>query len=375
AVKDEALYVISNGETTHVPSRPVRRFAGWNHAGDHFAYVTPDRIPNTPKESWALLLHADARARDAVYVSGGEADRAVFAGLRATFPRWSPKENKLSVWFTFVPTHRSALSRLLGWGLRPGDPAAIFDPATGTVAWMTVNAFEEAQVGHYHLLKRDYEQAWAWYEKAARGETSARNQPHDFPFFRYICLGAMGRDEDAARELARFRKEFLPRQDGLAGMMSGPKTPVGALLRELYCAEVFLSLDRIGDAEAYFADQPLVLGQLYLLQRRYADYAALEIPAAAADDMMMQMATAFASLPLLCREFLAKLDDAQVEALLARQHDTGLGDLVRRACYRRLGRDKEAKAVRIREQPPWLPADEDYDGLVKQIRELLAREW
>jgi hypothetical protein len=63
--------------------------------------------------------------------AGREPGSEVFSGMRVTFPQWSPTEDKLSLWVTFNPPHRSFVSMLLGWGLRPGDPAAVFDLKTG----------------------------------------------------------------------------------------------------------------------------------------------------------------------------------------------------------------------------------------------------
>src|SRR5439155_26004375 len=115
-----------------------------------------------PDEQWALLLLPDRLARDTVVVAntsetGTTTD--VFSGMRVTFPVWSPTENRLSLWITFVPRYHSLLSILLRWGLWPGDPAATLDLSTGDVAWLAVTPVEELQVGHYYLLKKDYARA------------------------------------------------------------------------------------------------------------------------------------------------------------------------------------------------------------------------
>src|SRR5262249_10153839 len=165
-------------------------------------------------QRWAFLLTPDAMARDAVCLAGGagnEPGREVFSGMRVTFPRWSPKEDKLSVWFTFSPTHRYLVARLLVGGLPLGDPAAACDPTTGQVHWMAVNAFEKAQVGHYHLFKGKYAEAWRWYQEAeaAQGPPPAPGQPlvhwlagRDFTFFQYYCLTKLGRTEETRAKLA-----------------------------------------------------------------------------------------------------------------------------------------------------------------------------
>src|SRR5262249_41642390 len=154
---------------------------------------------------WALLLLPETSARDKVYVAAGdgmEPGRPVFSGMRVTFPQWSPHEDKLSLWVTFLPAYRSVVSHLLGWGLRPGDPAVGFDLKTGQLGWLPVNAQEKIQIGHYYLLKRDYAQAWCRYQEAERelplpAPVAARDfmdylralqGPRDFSFFQYHCL-------------------------------------------------------------------------------------------------------------------------------------------------------------------------------------------
>src|SRR5207249_11594650 len=90
------LHTLTPGGPLSPPlnQRPVRKFAGWNHSGDHLAYVTPDRLPYASKEPWTFLLWHDDLARDAVFLSTGVGnDAEVFSGMRVTFPNWSPTEN------------------------------------------------------------------------------------------------------------------------------------------------------------------------------------------------------------------------------------------------------------------------------------------
>jgi hypothetical protein len=304
---------------------PVRRFAGWSADGRRLAYVVPGKLPAASAAPWALLLLADASARDQVYVADGdgtEPGRPVFSGMRVTFPQWSPQEDKLSLWVTFLPAYRSVLSHLLGWGLRPGDPAALLDLKTGQLAWLPVNAQEKVQVGHYYLLKRDYAQAWRWYEEAQRElpqpapvavrdfqeSLRALQGPRDFSFFQYYCLTKLGRAEEARAKLDQFRRLFLPQLAGPANgqappaavigndpspehrlqeLLSGGNFP-GSLLQDLYAAEVLLSLDAARDGEAFFrtalhqADtdaarlsRAIVLGQILLLEGKHREYADL----------------------------------------------------------------------------------------------------
>src|SRR5262249_50403631 len=142
--------------------------------------------------------------------------------------------------------------------------------------WMAVNAHEKAQVGHHHLLKRDYARAWEWYEQARRVEAAQAKpaaQPAavaDFSFFEFYCLSKLGRGAEAQAKLEQFRKgcrpvigalgRASPIQIAPAGRtveqwiadLSDPKTLSGQLLRDLYEAEVFLSLDAAPDGEAFF---------------------------------------------------------------------------------------------------------------------------
>ena len=98
----------------------------------------------------------------------------MFSGLRVTFPHWSPSSSDevLSLWCTFSPSHRSLLARFLGGGLRSGDPAALLDARTGALSWMAVSPLEEAQIGHYHQIKRDVRRGVA----AVRASRGRRNR-------------------------------------------------------------------------------------------------------------------------------------------------------------------------------------------------------
>ena len=324
---DGALHLIRRGEplSPAVNRAPVRRFAGWSGNGAHLAYIAPDALPLAAGEPWALLLLADASARDQVFVaagSGQQPGRPVFSGMRVTFPQWSPHDDKLSLWVTFMPAYRSVVSHLFGWGLRPGDPAAVFDLKTGQLAWMPVNAQEKVQVGHYYLLKRDYAQALRWYQDAERelpppapvavrdfmGYLEALQGPRDFSFFYSYCLRKLGRHAEAQVKLEDFRRLFLPRFVQAANGEAPPATVtvdgktlerhlqdlldpnnfVGCLLQDLYAAEVFLSLDAARDGDAFFQtarnepessaahlSRAIALGQILLLEKKHREYADL----------------------------------------------------------------------------------------------------
>src|SRR5262249_51802265 len=141
-------------------------FLGWDADGEQLAFVARQSLPHDPTQSWAFLFLPDIHARNRLLIAP-DADPAqtktVFSGLQVTFPKWSPKEAKLSLWATFRPAYRSWLSYLLDLGgdardplrgltLQPGDPALVLDPATGERQWKAINDREQTQIGQYHLL-------------------------------------------------------------------------------------------------------------------------------------------------------------------------------------------------------------------------------
>ncbi|HEV3263760.1 MAG TPA: hypothetical protein VG013_43395, partial [Gemmataceae bacterium] len=387
--------------------RPVRQFAGWNATGKRLAYLVPDGKPSAEAIEWAFLLIPEERPRDAVFVADGLGDdpgHEVFSGMRVTFPQWSPKDDKLSLWFTFTPTHRSVLSLLLGGGLRRGDPAAIFDPTTGKLSWLAVNAQEKAQIGHYYLLKRDYAETWKWYTEAEKDWPQPKPadsatthegfrqlfEPSDIRFFEYHCLTKLGRTDDARAKLAEFRKSFPRRpdqvQDASLQPLLDPDGLIAPLMRDLYCAEVLLSLGAIRDAETYFRDEmktassdaarlssAMVLGQILLLENKRREYADLatdtvaplllklskDQPAAVPPDPNRQIVTEvggqFALIPLYTPSFLKGMSEEDVRALVHRWQalrDQGTtntarwsSDQVLWAAYQRLGMNKERDEV------------------------------
>ncbi|MEM8883634.1 MAG: hypothetical protein AAGD14_06190 [Planctomycetota bacterium] len=367
-----------------VSDAPVTRFAGWNATGRRHAYLARETPRVEPMECWAFLLWPDPQARNTVHIDGQQR----FAGMRVTFPEWSPRDDKLSLWFTFHPTHRSALSRMFGWGLRPGDPAAIFEPDTGTISWMAVNPLEEVQIGHYHLLRREPQKAWARYEKAAAGETDVPGHPRDFPLFLSICLRELGREEEAQEALARFQREFVPASEGARGPVPGPEsfdlsTFEGKLVRALYAGEVFLSLDRIEEGEAYFrapTDDPdtrlarrIVLGQFLLLQKRYAEYAELagdgarslmtrEAAEGSWGGMLLDGARFLHFAPLTSQDFLSKLDDETVQRLQRIWKRLPNREAYRSAFARRLDPDAAGDA------PEGFPS-------IEQLRMMMSATW
>jgi WD40-like Beta Propeller Repeat len=380
--EDGSLHLARQGEplSAAINRSPVRRFAGWSADNKRLAYIVPGELSLASTEPWPLLLIADTSARDKVYVAAGdgtEPGRSVFSGMRVTFPQWSPREDKLSLWVTFTPAFRSVVSHLLGWGLRRGDPAAIFDPKSGEIRWMLVSAQEKIQVGHYYLLKRDYARAWHWYEEAERElprpepaavqVTDTLNYldtlrgPRDFSLFQFHCLTKLGRAEEARAKLEQFRQRFLPKVVEPAngpGMerqlrdLFAPGTFIASLLQDMYAAEVYLSLDAAVDGEAYFRRAPdkadtesarlsraIALGQILLLEKKYTEYAdhttdtiapllsklLRPMPAEGRDfldaNTLTQLVAEFAVAPLGAPEFLSLLPDQQRKDLLPRWED------------------------------------------------------
>jgi tetratricopeptide (TPR) repeat protein len=408
-----------------VNRRPVRDFAGWQPGGTHLAYVVPDRVPGIDGRNWALLLVPDPVARDAVVVADGRGTgpaEEVLSGMRVTFPHWSPKGGKLSLWATFSPPYHSWFSQLLvNLGVRRGDPAAVFDTTTGQLGWMPTDAREKEQVGHYYLLKHDYAEAWRWYEQAEKERPAnaaepppldvtnlgAVLNPPDPSVFEYLCLVKLGRHREAEAKLARFRKTYLTFSDRQLGPLGdtkidertlkewlaelvAPDRLTGALLRDLYLAEVFLSVDATADGEHYFRraldaaptdgarlSSALVLTQFLLLEKKQAAYADLATktiapllfqalrnvagndrtehpPPQMVEDWAAAAAGALVLVPLASPDFVAGVPADRLRALLPRWRalaaDTNrssrvAGRLVLHAAYQRLKMEKERREV------------------------------
>lgn len=309
----------------------IRQFVGWNATGDSLSLVSP--IPEAEyQHRWALLFPAIAQARDRVYIVAeevvaeeGVAGKLVHAGMRISFPKWSPTENKLSLWGTFTPSHRCWSAVFLPWSLRPGDPAAVLDFESGELSWLAVSPQEKSQVGHFYLLKQEYGRAWEWYEQGAVGR--APTQPlsltalwsrrqfdllaNDPWFFEYYCLSKLGRTLEAEARLQEFKTSmrfakdpfdptftdfssiglWLPSDDATVaqwqqewGKLVDLVTP---LLPAIHACEVFLSLNAASDGVGYFQAEwnkatsdserfacGLGLTQMQLASGAHAEYAA-----------------------------------------------------------------------------------------------------
>lgn len=407
-----------------VGAEPFCNFLGWDADGEHLAFVARQPLPHDPAKSWAFLLLPDVRARNRVSIAP-DADPArtktVFSGLQVTFGQWSPTEAKLSMWATFRPAYRSWLSHLIdrrtdandplrGLTLRPGDPALVLDPVTGERSWKAIHAHEKTQIGHYHLLHKEYAEAWQWYEQAAQPLADDKRSPqqfverfvhgHDALFFQAICLDKLGRADEAQSKRRRFDETFLP------DLPPAPQTPspnqaapFGAAdlqpsqeqlrhWRDLYLAEVFLSLDAVADGERFFrkglqtatddADRlskALVLTQFLLLRNKHEEYAdvatdlvlplllrswkprPLGTPPQQSVNLLLAYSDGLSLLPLFSTDFLSGLSEKQVRALVPRwrKQQAAADDAIKRlgldlfleAAAHRLGQtDEEQSASR-----------------------------
>jgi Tol biopolymer transport system component len=387
-------------------------FIGWDEKNKSLSYVTVEPIPNSENATWVFLLTPNQRSRDAVWLApadGSSRGEKVFSGVQVTFPQWSPKDAKLSLWATFNPSYRSWSSALLEFltiaakideqtgkstsininGLRvgPGDPALLLNPENGALDWKATNPHEQMQVGHYYLLKREYAKAWEWYEKANKNA-----KPEDVRaslFFQYYCLTKLHRDSEAKKKLAQFERDFWPQLPEVVApsipnilggsalstawkdaqkangptaaemvrLLADPKALQGALLQDLYIAEVFLSLDVLEDGETYFRNalknattdavrlnKAVMLSQFLLLAKKHREYLdlvnatllplmvsqdAFPIVTAAAAEKDANPLTQLSSftgrhlalLPLCDPEFLGSLSREETLTLLTRLED------------------------------------------------------
>lgn len=431
-------------------------FLGWDATGERLALVARQPLPNDPAQSWAFLFLPDVRARNRVLVAP-DADPArtktVFSGLQVTFPHWSPTEVKLSLWATFRPAYRSWLSHLLdfnadaqdplrGLTLRPGDPALVVDPDTGKHDWKAINGHEKSQIGHYHLLHREYAEAWQWYMNAAAEppQVNDKRSPRQFVrrfvrggdtlFFQAICLDKLGRAGEARNKRRQFDETFLPELPAVPQTPTPNQiAPFGAAdlqpsaeqlqhWRDLYIAEVFLSLDAVEDGEQFFrgglqtattdADRlskALVLTQFLLLLNKNEEYADLATdtvlplllrtwkprpPSSARQEqahLILAYSDGFSLLPLFSSEFLAGLSENQVRSLVPRWRKQSpladddmkrLGlDLFLEAAAQRLGQrdERQAASRRIASNPAHREFldDKGVPGLIEQLRQMTAR--
>jgi hypothetical protein len=339
----ELTLIDAHGKAEHpAPHDFVRGFAGWNSAGDELAYVVaehaPPRLVAAPGQvpapangqDGSPLLWPDPLARDALVVSKGGVSRVLIAGLRLTFPQWSPGHETIAVWGTFTPSYESWANRAVGRGLgvRAGDPAAVIDVTSGSVRWLAINGDEQAQVGHYLQLKRDFSGALEWYRRAEKtlpklepldpsefgqgvaGHTARRRT---FEFLLWHCLAKLGNDREAAEHLTAFEQAYhlqwpaapasAPAGAGKPATTAAAATPaplppeareeaecLASVLRAFAEAQALLSVDDVAGATDFFNHKldaargkdpvdsaqrladALALSQLDLLSRNFGRY-------------------------------------------------------------------------------------------------------
>jgi hypothetical protein len=225
------------------------------------------------------LLAADPLARDALVVlpKGGQ-PRVLISGLRLTFPQWSQGHETISVWGTFTPSHQSWVDSAVSRGLtmRPGDPAAVIDVHSGTIRWLAINGDEQAQVGHYLQLKRDFPGALDLYRKAEKslpklepltpieieqGVPGSAARRRMFEFLMWHCLTKLHQDGEAADRLNAFERACQiqwPAATG-AGALSGnspggPNTPSAASATPLSAPQARPQAEQLASVIRAFAE-------------------------------------------------------------------------------------------------------------------------
>jgi tetratricopeptide (TPR) repeat protein len=319
-----ALTVIdSQGKTEQVaPHEAVRSFAGWNSTGEQLGYVLSEHVPAANADLTSALLHPDPLGRDAlVVVPKGGLPRVLLSGMRLTFPQWSPARESISAWGTFIPSHQSWVDDTLSHGLslRQGDPAAVIDVPTGLIRWLAINGDEEAQIGHYLQLKRDFSGALDRYRKAEKtlpklasltpieleqGVSGATSRRRMFEFFLSHCLTKLHENGEAAEHLKTFEQAYhvqwphatasigsaeanrttpAPPNANAAALSSSESRPLAerlaSIIRALAEAQALLSLNDLDGAIEFFtqklaadpthADSVERLGDLYALSQLY----------------------------------------------------------------------------------------------------------
>lgn len=289
----------------------VRRFFGFDSKGQKIGYVVGESgEQDVTAKHWELLLRP-SYLRASIFVADASAVenvQEVLSGMQVTFPLWSPTKDQVSLWLSFVPRYRSVLSRFLDIGLRPGDPAATIELGKPGISWMAVSPQEEMQVGHYHLMKGDANEAWKWYVQA-RTKMPSTKPPSDWASFvqrlraadysecfETICLLRLGRKDQAQSKWNEFEQNFLPTPPELEATtqsavndfdaaLGNQLAQIQPFLLDLCLAEVYLSVDGLKEAIEYFQTIPstdeddehalsrgLVLGQLLLIDREYSAY-------------------------------------------------------------------------------------------------------
>jgi hypothetical protein len=230
-------------------------------------------------------------------------------------------------------------------------------------------------------------------------------------FFEYFCLTKLGRGAEAEAKLEQFRSQFALLAAGDAGWAVD-------LLRDLYTAEVFLSLDAAEDGRAWFRraireaagdeqrlSAALALSQVLLAEGRGEEYLDLACDVAlpnllrvwkqedgseftwpSTGQKLLPTCALLAFAPLATPDFLATLPDGAVRRLAerfaagrARAAHGGARlalDLVLRTAYKRLGQEEAARQagsrVRAESAGRQLPAPEALGNPVASFRSAMG---
>ncbi len=397
------LHKFSEPEPVPWSLNPVRTFAGWNTQGTQLAYTVPSPFGPKAQMGWAFLLPVRGGARDRVMIADAakqSPQREVFSGMRTAFFNWSPEENQLSMWATFSPSHSLLpLGPPSSFGLQPGDPAALLDTQTGAVKWMPVNAREKVQIGHYYLIKKNYQTAKKWYDeatddfannKAKLKKTIAELGAEQFSLFQFHCMQQLEDATAAEDHLKVFFQETTPKEQTDAKVLS--------LARQLSIGQVFLSLNATPEGITYFEQQPekyrklipashvehdlfagkIARAQLLLNANRFDEFARLAttdiLPALlkrkeldrcdgqtiqeSVHKMPLATASGFCLLPLMAKEFVYSLSEETVQEVIPRweslreqtQSQTAQlwMDRLLSLAYSRMGNNDLALSARIR---------------------------
>jgi hypothetical protein len=249
----------------------------------------------------------------------------------------------------------------------------------------------------------------------------------DIAVFEYVCLRKLGRDDDAAGKLRQFRESFPPKLPNLglgdvavdgqtlderAGELLAPDGLAASLLRDLYAAEVFLSVNAVdvgedhfrqriaaGDDETQRLSAAIVLAQLLLLQDKRNEYVELALDEIVRPVLagrlprewtldwpwfnthgVLLLTGGMTLLPMVSEEFLEGVDETRVarlaEACEAQRPDDPNDeawwlDFALAVAYGRLQRaEEQAKALARLEAHPGTWPSASGDAMKQKLTEL-----
>lgn len=212
----------------NLTDEPIDRFVGFSPSGKRLAFTTFARsdqagssdmlVPGSLPRNSLFLLEFRSEGEDL----GADAKslKPVLEDVRLTFVNWSPSQEKLSGWGTYVDTHRSIGGALVERPETPGDPPFVYDAESQTLEWLPTSPLEKAYVGYYCLLHQENQEAAKWFVQSENAQTalgkSAREQTAagevqgdrqawpiealraaDQHLFESVCHKRLGNDADA----------------------------------------------------------------------------------------------------------------------------------------------------------------------------------